>query len=344
VVDTQRRLNPDLQHPFDIAGKKIAPGERRDIKLKISEMYTATPVFIPLTVIHGTSPGPRLYVTAAIHGNELNGVEMVRQLKLEVDPLKLRGTLLLVSISNPIAFMANSRDLPDGRDLNRVFPGREEGSIASQIARTLFEKVILRADFGIDLHTAGQGRTNLPHVRADMGLKTVSRLACAFGCEIIFDMEGERGMLRHAATKAGIPTIVYEAGEPLKFQKPLIRQGVAGIRNVMGQLGMYDFPRTSPPFQMVVDERGWIRAEKGGIIILDVKPGDIIRKGEEIALTTRPSGYEVHRLKAPYTGLVVGCTTLPMVLPGSAVCNVVKLGPKRRLFRKLLHRQRLLFE
>jgi hypothetical protein len=343
-MDTLRRLNPNVQHAFEIGGIRILPGERRDIKLKISEMYMASPVYIPLTLIHGAMPGPRLYVTAAIHGNELNGIEMVRLVRGEVDPRLLRGTLLLVGISNPIAFMNMSRDLPDGRDLNRVFPGREEGSIASQIARTLYERVILRADHGIDLHTAGQGRTNLPHVRADMSLKPVARLASAFGAEIIFDMAGDKGMLRHAATQAGIPTIVYEAGEPMKFQKHLVRQGVAGIKNVMGELGMYEFPRVSPPFQMVVDERGWIRADKGGILLLNVQPGDIIRKGEDIAVIVKPFGTEVARIRAPYTGLVVGATTTPLSLPGSAVVNLAKLGPKHKLYKRLLKRQRLLFE
>ncbi len=344
MVDTQRRLAPGIQHPFEIAGQKILPGERRDIKLKISEMYTATPVYIPLSVVHGVRPGPRLVVTAAVHGNELNGVEMVRQIRADVDPVRLRGTLLLVFIANPIAFIMQSRDLPDGRDLNRVFPGTEKGSMAAQIAGDLFEKVILRADYGIDLHTAAQGRTNLPHVRADLRMPSVRRLAHAFGCEIIFDMPGEKGMLRHAATRAGVPMIVYEAGEPLKFQKNLVRQGVNGIKNVMGDLGVYEFPRTSPPFQFVVEDHHWVRADKGGIFMLNVKPGDIIRRGEDIGVTTKPFGTEAVPLRAPYTGLVVGTSTLPMVIPGSAVCHLVKMGKRHKALRKLLHRQQVLFE
>jgi hypothetical protein len=269
---------------------------------------------------------------------------MIRQIRAEVDPLQLRGTLLLVFIANPIAFMMQSRDLPDGRDLNRVFPGTEKGSMASQIASDLFEKVILRSDYGIDLHTAAHGRTNLPHVRADMRVPSVRRVAHAFGCEIVFDMAGDKGMLRYAATRAGVPTVVYEAGEPLKFQKDLIRQGVAGIRNVMVDLGMYEFARTSPPFQFVVEDHQWIRAEKGGIFIHNVKPGDIVKKGDTIGVTTKPFGTEATPLKAPYTGLVVGCSTLPMVIPGSAVCHLVKMGKKQKHFKRLLRRQRVIFE
>lgn len=330
--------------PFEISGMTVAAGARKDIHLKITELFTATPVFIPVTVIHGAEPGPTLFITAAIHGNEINGIEIVRQIRGAVEAEHLRGTLLLVTVANPIAFLTQTRDLPDGRDLNRFFPGRKEGSMASHIANHIFTKIVRRADWGIDLHTAAHGRTNLPHVRADMRASSVRRLAHAFGCEIIFDMEGDKGTLRSAATKAGIPTIVFEAGEPLKFQQNLIRKGIDGVKNAIAELGMYNFQRVSPLFQFVVDDHRWIRAEKGGIMILNVRPGDIIEKGEEIALNTKPFGTEVNRLKAPYTGLVVGTTTIPMVIPGSAVCHLVKLDHRAQTMKKLMRRQRLSYE
>jgi hypothetical protein len=330
--------------PFEIAGMKVRPGRRKDVKVRISEFYTATPVFIPVTVLHGSRPGPVLYITAAVHGNEINGVEMVRQMRMAVDPKSLRGTLILVMIANPIAFLNMNRDLPDGRDLNRFFPGRDRGSMASHIADALFTKIVRISDYGLDLHTAATGRTNLPHVRADMKSPVLRRLSAAFGCEVVFDMPGEEGTLRRAASEAGVPTIVYEAGEPLKFQKNLVRRGVEGIRNVLADLKMCDFERESPAFQIVVDDHRWIRAEKGGILQLNVKPGDIIEKGEDIAVNTKPFGTEVSRVKAPYTGLVVGCTTLPMVIPGSAICHLVALESRYRVLKKVLERRGLLFE
>jgi hypothetical protein len=342
MTTTRRMLAP--RGPFEIAGMKISPGARKDIHIKISEMYTATPVFIPVTVVHGAHSGPTLFVTAAIHGDEINGVEVVRRIRMDVDPAQLRGTILLVMVANPIAFLNMSRELPDGRDLNRFFPGRRAGSMASYIAGHIFEKVVRRADYGIDLHTAARGRTNLPHVRADMKIQGVRRLAHAFGSEIIFDLEGEKGMLRCAATRAGIPTIVFEAGEPLKFQRGLIQRGIDGVKNSIAELGMYSFPRVSPLFQIVVEDHRWIRAEKGGIMIMNVQPGDIIEKGDEIAMNTKPFGTEVNRLKAPYTGLVVGTTTVPMVIPGSAVCHLVKLDHKAPTLKKLLRKHRLNFE
>jgi hypothetical protein len=330
--------------PFEIAGMSVPAGRRKDLKVRISEFYTATPVFIPVTVAHGARPGPVLYVTAAVHGNEINGLEMVRQVRGLVDPAELRGTLILVMIANPISFLTMTRDLPDGRDLNRFFPGRDRGSMASHIADAIFTKIVRKADYGIDLHTAAAGRTNLPHVRADLSSPVLRRVAAAFGCEVIFDMPGEEGMLRRAATQAGVPTIVYEAGEPLKFQKPLIRRGVEGVCNVLADLRMFEFERVSPPFQMVVDDHRWIRAQRGGILNLHVKPGDIIEKGNVIAVNTKPFGTEVRRILAPHTGLVVGCTTVPMVIPGSAVCHLVSLGARTGVVRRLLERRALPFE
>jgi predicted deacylase len=216
--------------------------------------------------------------------------------------------------------------------------------MASLIADAIFTKIVRKADFGIDLHTAAAGRTNLPHVRADLRSPTLRRLSSAFGCELVFDMPGEEGMLRRAASRAGVPTIVYEAGEPLKFQKTLIRRGVEGILNVLADLRMIEVERVRPPFQIIVEDHRWIRAKRGGILNMQVKPGDIIERDEVIAVNTKPFGTEVRRIRAPYAGLVVGCTTLPMVIPGSAVCHLVSLGARAGVVRRLLERQALPFE
>jgi hypothetical protein len=325
---------------FEIAGMKVRPGRRKDLKIRISEFSTAAPVFIPVTVLHGSRPGPVLCVTAAIHGDEINGLEVVRRIRSEVDPRGLGGTLILVLIANPISFLAMSRTLPDGRDLNRAFPGRGRGSMASRIAGALFGKVVRLSDAVIDLHTATAGRVNLPHVRADLRRPRVRRLATAFGAEVTFDLEGEKGTLRRAATEAGIPAIVFEAGEPLRFQKPLIERGVRGIRNVLSDLGMAGYRRTPPLFRIIVKGRRWIRAVKGGILNLEVKPGDIIRRGETVAVNTRPFGTAVRRIRAPYAGLVVGCATVPMVFPGAAVCRLAPLGRRADALAKLLRRRR----
>lgn len=320
-------------------GLRVAPGTRKDIRLKISESFSTTPVFIPVTVVHGVAAGPRLFITAAVHGNEINGVEIVRQIRTAVDPKLLRGTLVLVPIANPIGFVSHQRDLPDGRDLNRCFPGSPRGSLTSQVAHVLFNKVVKDCDFGIDLHTAALGRTNLPHVRADMRQPVVRRLACGFGAEVVLDTPGEPTMLRAAASRAGVSVIVYEAGEPMKFQASLIEKGVAGIKNVLAELGMYAFPRRSPPYQLILKDHKWIRARRGGILILQVRPGVVVRKGEQIAYNTKPYGTEVSTVEAPYTGICVAVSTVPMVYPGTAICHILRLHKRQARMTRLFEKQ-----
>ena len=315
---------------FELGSILVKPGESKDIKIKVTELYISTPIFMPVTVINGRYTGPTIFVTAAIHGDELNGVEIIRQIRAYVDPQELSGRLILVPIANPISFISQARDLPDNRDLNRAFPGSKNGSMASILANTIFGKIVKRSNYGIDLHTAPPGRTNLPHIRADMSISGVRYIAKAFGSEIIFDMPGERTMLRYQACKAGIPTIVYEAGEPLRFQEYAIKKGVEGIKNILTGLDMVEDgkSRLTCLVSLVVTDHKWIRAEHGGILILKVKPGDIVKKGAEIAVNTKPFGTEVNSLFAPFTGLVVGTTTLPMAIPGSAICHIVKLDKK----------------
>lgn len=321
--------------PFQIGGIEIAPGQRKDVRLRISESFTATPVYIPVTVLHGYRAGPSLFVTAAIHGNELNGMEAIRRLRSELDPERLAGTLVMVAIANPISFVAQTRDLPDGRDLNRSFPGTARGSLASQVARVLFRRIVTPCTYGIDLHTAAIGRTNLPHVRADMRVQGVRRLADGFGAEVILDTPGERGMLRREATRAGVPTIVFEAGEPMRFEVPFIERAVRGIRNLLADVGMYPCARHSPKFQVVVKDCKWVRSLRGGILILRVKPGDFVEQGQDLGYNMKPYGKEVSVLHAPFPGLVVGVATHPMAFPGTAVCHILKLPPRYARMRRL---------
>lgn len=330
--------------PFYLGEIKVPPGERKDIRLKVSESFTATPIYLPVTVVNGTRSGPCFFVTAAIHGDEINGVESIRRLRELVEPKRLRGTLILVPIANPIALMQMTRNLPDGRDLNRCFPGSRNGSLTSQIAFTIFSKIVRKCDFGIDLHTAAEGRTNLPHLRADMRLPGVRRLVSGFGAEFVLDIGGHRKMLRSAAARRGVPVVVYEAGEPMKFQDGAIHRSLSGLKNVMAERGMYAFRRQSPVFQMVLKDHKWIRARRGGILIMKVRPGDVVERDQEIAHTTKPYGTEVSVLRSPFTGVVVGATTRPLVYPGTAVCHLLRLVGRQAKYRKLLETYRIAAE
>jgi predicted deacylase len=330
--------------PFALGEIRVPPGQHKDIRLKISETFTATPVFIPVSVLHGPRPGPRLFVMAAIHGDEINGVETIRRLRPLVDPARLGGTLVLAAVANPIAFMEMKRDLPDGRDLNRCFPGSRTGSLTAQVAAALFTKIVRRCDYGIDLHTAAAGRTNLPHLRADMRLPGVRRLVHAFGGEFVLDVPGHAKMLRAAAARRGVPVVTWEAGEPNKFQEWAIAKALDGLKNLMGELGMYPFRRVSPLFQMVLKDRTWLRARRGGILILTVRLGQVVEEGQEIARTVKPYGHEVHVMRAPFSGLVAGLATRPLTYPGSAVCHLLKLTSRQARYRKLLENYRVAAE
>ena len=327
------RTGADLQ----IAGRRIRPGESQEILLKISEFYTSNPVNIPLTVVRGHEPGPAVFMTAAIHGDELNGVEVVRGMIQQMEPEKIRGTLLLLPVVNRFGFLTHSRYLPDRRDLNRHFPGDPRGSSADRIAAIIFRQVVSNADYGLDFHTASVGRTNLPHIRADLSKRDVRRVAKAFGTEVIVDAAGSPHSLRAASVAAGVPTILFEGGETFRFQRRDIRKGLAGCFNVLSELGMLPIPRREPRLQVILKVTDWVRAEKGGILDLIATPGELVYEHEELAVIENPFGREVSTVLAPFTGLVLGTTTRPMVSPGDAVAHLAKLEKTLHTVEKHLY-------
>lgn len=325
---------------FEMAGVKVKPGEYRELDLKVSEFYTAQSVHIPIFVKRAPRDGPILFVTAAIHGDEINGVQIVRDLGLELRDIELRrGTFVGVPVVNRFGFLNHERDMPDRRDLNRTFPGRVRGSLATRFAHRIFTEIIRKCTYGIDLHTAGVNRTNLPQIRANLNHRPINRLARAFGTELVFHHPGTPGSLRAEATRTGIPTITYEAGETFRFQRDVVRAGKQGVLNVMGELGMLAREPVRPRFQIIVKHCSWIRAEKGGLLDVYVQPGDLVYKGDEIAVITSPFGREVASLRSPFTGLVISTVTLPLVNPGNPIAHVVKLDKTLPLVEKFLQRR-----
>jgi uncharacterized protein len=312
---------------LSFGGTPVAPGEMAEIRLKVSESYFAEPVAIPLTVVRG-SPGPVLYLTASVHGDELNGVGVIHEL-LDGLPLEgLKGTLIAVPIVNVPGFLAQDRRLPDRRDLNRSFPGSPRGSLAARLADTLFREVVRKSDFGIDLHTAGGERTNYPQVRADLSDPRVAELAHAFGCPVVVDGKGPERSLRRTAVEAGVPTLVYEAGSALRFERPVIEIGAAGIRNVLHYLGMLPGQAVTPPLRAVIRRSGWVRARAGGILDLRIELGQPVRRNQLLWVNSDPFGRGRTQLKAPHGGLVLGLTQLPLVHPGDAVCHLARLDSR----------------
>lgn len=307
-------------------GRDVAPGQAAEIRLEVSEHYTADPLFVPVTVICGPRAGPTLFLTAAVHGDELNGVAVIRDLLIDQDLSGLAGSLIAVPVVNVPGFLNQNRALPDGRDLNRSFPGSADGSFTARLAHRVFEDVVSQSDFGIDLHTAGGDRSNYPHVRADLDDPRVSDLASAFGCPLVVHGAGPAGALRRVAVKAGVPTIVYEAGSARVFERRLIDTGLRGVLNVMRHLGMVeDGPVEAPPLLLEVKKSTWLRASAGGILDLRVSLGDPVKRGQIISVNTNPFGRERSQLVSPSGGVVIGLTRSPLVHPGDAICHVARL-------------------
>jgi predicted deacylase len=315
---------PDSRAVLSFAGTQVALGQTAELRLKVAESYTAEPVSIPVTVVRG-APGPTLFVTATVHGDELNGVGILRSLLNDTDFTGLRGTLIGVPVVNVPGFLVQDRRLPDRRDLNRSFPGSPKGSLTARLADMLFRQVIRQSDFGIDLHTAGGERSNYPQIRADLSDPRVAELAEAFGIPLLIGGEGPEGSLRRVACAAGVPTIVFEAGSARRLERPFIEIGIAGILNVMRFLKMLPGEPAEPPLRLRIERTHWVRAQAGGILDLSVELGQALRRGTPISVNTNPFGREKSLLEAPWSGVVLGLTQLPLVHPGDAICHLARL-------------------
>jgi predicted deacylase len=315
------------REPLAFAGTPVALGETAELRLRVAESYAAEPVTVPVTVVRG-APGPTLFVTATVHGDELNGVGILRGLLNDTDFGGLKGTLIAVPVVNVPGFLNQDRRLPDRRDLNRSFPGSRKGSLTARLADVLFREVIRQSDFGLDLHTAGGERTNYPQIRADLANPAVVELAGAFGCPLIVDGAGPEGSLRSTAVAAGVPTVVYEAGSARRFERPFIEVGIQGVLNVLRHLRMMPGEPASPPLRLWIERTRWIRSRKGGILELKVDLGAPLRRGQAISVNSNPFGRERSQLKAPCAGIVLGLTQLPLVHPGDAICHVARVEPQ----------------
>jgi predicted deacylase len=305
----------------------VEPGTRAEIMLPVADLYTATSLGMPVQVVSGRKAGPVLFVSAAIHGDELNGVEIVRRLLKRRIIRSIRGTLIAVPIVNVHGFLDQSRYLPDRRDLNRSFPGSAKGSIAARLANLFIKKIVSVADYGIDLHTGAINRANLPQIRANLDDARTFELARAFGAPVIIDSDVRDGSLRGCAAELGIPTLIYEAGEALRFDETSIRAGLRGIFNVMRAIGM--LPEKSPAERrkrfvepVVARSTRWVRAPESGIVHHRAKLGSRVEEGSRLATISDPIGRREDVIYAPFDGIVIGRSNLPLAHEGDALFHL----------------------
>ena len=323
---------------FLLAGQPVPLRTTRDVELEIGTSYSGSVTRLPVRVMRGRESGPAVFVTGAVHGDELNGTGIVQQILLH-PPFKLqRGTLVLVPVVNMPGFERHSRYLPDRRDLNRSFPGTGEGSMASRLANTVFEEIVGRCDYGIDLHSAAVRRTNFPNVRADLKDPEVRRLAESFGTSLVVQGTGPRGSLRRAACDAGVPTISLEAGEVWKIEPLVLEIGVRGVTNVLIELGMVSQEPQRPIYQTRADRTSWIRSNFGGLLRFHVTPGDPVDAGQALATVHNLLGGEQGVIEAAVSGVILGMTTLPSVTPGDPVCHIAATRRKPASIREALAR------
>ncbi len=306
----------------------IPPGSRQRIELPVTRLYTYTPVSIPVYVIHGLREGPRLFVCAAIHGDELNGVEIIHRLLKTRSLNQLRGTLIAIPVVNVHGMLHQSRYLPDRRDLNRSFPGSAKGSLASRVADLFMQEIVSQCHHGIDLHTGAIHRSNLPQIRANLDDPETERLARAFGVPVVLHADTRDGSLREAAAALGISMLVYEAGEALRFDELAIRAGVRGVLRIIRALGMLPPGRVRNSEASPYISRGstWVRAPASGILRSRVELGCWVDAGQAIATVGDPFGDINITISAPVSGVVIGRLNLPLANEGDGIIHIARFS------------------
>lgn len=313
--------------PFRIAGEAIDWGETKTINLQAGRLFEHTELNIPVRVVRGQSEGPVLFISAAIHGDEIIGVEIIRRLMTKRALLrKMKGTLMVVPIVNVFGFIQQSRYLPDRRDLNRSFPGSKTGPLASRIAHLFMKEIVNQSTHGIDLHSGGIHRSNYPQIRACLDQRETKKLAISFGAPLVLNANIRDGSLRQAALKRGIPMLLFEGGEALRFNQNAIQIGLNGILSVMSKIGMLkDFVHEKKEKRPIISFSSyWSRAPKSGILKTSVKLGDRILRGEALGTVADPFGDARGYLYAEESGVMIGMTRIPLVNRGDAVFHIAK--------------------
>ena len=308
--------------PFLLLGSAVPPGTSTRLGWKLTQSFQGISAPTPVLVVNGVNPGPVLCLTAAIHGDEVNGIEIVRRILYNLKVEKLSGTVIGVPIVNLQGFRRSSRYLSDRRDLNRFFPGNPQGSSASRIAYSFFNEIIIHCNILVDLHTGSFHRTNMPQLRADLNSKAVVDITKGFGATVILQSVAAKGTLRRAALDYGIPAVTLEAGEPMHMQEDQVSHGVKGIQTLMNKFGMYDYSSFWGDPEPVYYQSKWIRANKGGILFNKVELGDHIKHGELLGTVTDPITNVKSRIISPYKGRVIGMALNQFVMPGYATFHI----------------------
>ncbi len=309
-----------------IGGRRIRPGERTQVYLDIPALFDNAPMNISLEVIRGLEPGPVLFVSAAIHGDELNGTEACHRLIKSPQMKNIKGTVIIAPILNIYGFNNKSRYLPDRRDLNRCFPGNPTGSLGSRLADIVMKEIVVHCTHVIDIHTGSLHRTNIPQIRANFqgkGAKVMKELARSFGAPVMVHSNVRDGSFREAVLQQGVPMLLFEGGEAMRFEEPIIKSIVRGVHSTMRALGMLAPAKLDTQKDcLFAHKMSWIRAPHSGIFLLKKKLGSVVKEGELVARIKGPLGENLADVHTPYDGVIIGATLIPQVMAGEGLINI----------------------
>lgn len=323
---------------FILGGVEIPRGVNATVNIDLPKLYN-TPTQLPVRVIRGKKDGPTIFVSAAIHGDELNGIEIIRRFRTLNILKKLKGTIILVPIVNVYGIMTLSRYLPDRRDLNRSFPGSSKGSLAGRVAKIFFDEIVKKCDLGIDLHTAAIHRSNLPQVRTNIENEYTFRLAKAFAAPVVLHSELRDGSLRAVAQEEGVPILLYEAGEALRFDETSIRIGVQGLVNVLRENEMLPktVRKTPKKLPIITKSSKWIRATESGMLRTIKALGDTVEENEIIAYIDEPLDSASFEILSPFDGVIIGKSEIPLVQEGDAIFHIANFNNLEIAENKIEH-------
>jgi predicted deacylase len=324
LIETKRN------EPITVGDVTVRPGRKVQIELPFARVVTGATESLPVKVVNGRSAGPNIWLSAAIHGDELNGIQIIRRVLRDLDAKTLRGALIAVPIVNPLGFISQSRYLPDRRDLNRSFPGSARGSTASRLAHLFMEQVVDHCSVGIDLHTATNHRINIPQIRANLDDDTTLRLARAFGAPFTIHARLRDGSLRQAAVERDKTMLLYEAGQAHRFDENAIEAGVTGVMRTLRAMGMIDARLPRVRATRLVRRTRWMRARRGGIAEIEVALGDRVERGEVVASISDAFGMRPTQVKTSETGWVIAKSLRPLVNSGDSLIHIAaQSGPDR---------------
>lgn len=321
------RRNPvAVRPPIEIGGVSIEAGTRGRVDIPVARLPTGTWLTLPVAVIHGSAPGPTIWLSGTIHGDELNGIAIIHEVGRRTRPKALAGTILAVPIVNVFGLVIESRYLPDRRDLNRSFPGSRRGSLASQLAWLFVEEIVRHSDFGIDFHTGSGGRRNLPQIRCDIDDGKTRDLASVFAAPLILNSKRRAGSLRDTALGLGITTLLFEAGAAHRFNRKAIRLGVEGTQRVLHHLGMIEEAPAPPEVAPAISRKSsWTRSRRGGLCQMSVELGDVVKAGDEVAIVFESLGLKDSIVRASTDGMVIGLLDSALVNRGEAIAHIAEV-------------------